>query len=174
MRIVSCLVVIFATIPLAFKPIRRSVPLNYFLLLIITIAQSCSVASFTSLFTTESILLSIGVLCATVVSIFFAALVTPVNVKLLLFLCVGLLVSVVLQLVLLISLMVIGYLSEWWLVAYAFFGILITGIYILVDLLLVMVKGGFDLDDYILGALYLYFDIIRMFLYIVMIFGKKK
>ena len=150
------------------------VPLNYALLAIITLAESCSISAFTSFFTPQSILLSIGVLCATVLAIFFAALATPVNVKLLLYLCVGLLISAFLQIALLITLLFVGYLETWWMIFYASCGIFLSGIYILIDLLMIMTKGVYDLDDYILGALNLYIDILRMFIYIVMLLGKRK
>lgn len=59
-------------------------------------------------------------------------------------------------------------------VCYASCGIFVAGIYILVDLLMIMTKGVYDLDDYIMGALNLYIDILRMFIYIVMLLGKRK
>ena len=56
---------------------------------------------------------------------------------------------------------------------YASLGIIGSGIYILVDLIIVMSPEGIDMDDYIMGSLRLYLDIVRMFLYILMIFGKR-
>jgi len=43
-----------------------------------------------------------------------------------------------------------------------------------IDLIYIMVPGALDLDDYILGALMLYLDIIRMFMFILEILGKAK
>jgi FtsH-binding integral membrane protein len=37
-----------------------------------------------------------------------------------------------------------------------------------------MLMGSIDLDDYILGALMLYADVVRMLIYLLMIFGKRK
>ena len=58
---------------------------------------------------------------------------------------------------------------------YASLGIIDSGIYILVDLIVVMApeESGIDMDDYILGSLRLYLDIVRMFLYILLIFGRR-
>jgi FtsH-binding integral membrane protein len=53
-------------------------------------------------------------------------------------------------------------------------GMVLSGIYVLIDLIYVMIPGAFSMDDYILGALMLYADIVRMFIYILMIFGKSK
>ena len=54
-------------------------------------------------------------------------------------------------------------------------GILIYSIYLLIDTQLVM--GGkryqLEIDDYILGAMILYVDIIMIFLYLIRLFGNR-
>ena len=67
-----------------------------------------------------------------------------------------------------------GILSNWMIILYASLGILGSGIFILVDLVVVMKEGVIDTDDYILGALNLYLDIVRMFLYFLLICGREK
>ena len=67
-----------------------------------------------------------------------------------------------------------GVLSNWMIILYASLGILGSGIFILVDLVVVMKVGLLDTDDYILGALNLYLDIVRMFLYFLMLCGQEK
>jgi len=57
-------------------------------------------------------------------------------------------------------------------VVWGTFGAIGAYCYIIIDLIVVMV--GVPTDEYILGALMLYADIMRMFLYILMIFGKGK
>jgi FtsH-binding integral membrane protein len=59
-------------------------------------------------------------------------------------------------------------------VLYGALGMTLSGIYVVIDLIYIMIPGAFDMDDYIFGALMLYADIVRMFIYILMIFGKKK
>ena len=49
----------------------------------------------------------------------------------------------------------------------------VSGIFILFDLLMIIVPGAVDKEDYILAALNLYFDIARLF-YILVLFGEKK
>lgn len=57
---------------------------------------------------------------------------------------------------------------------YAGLGVICSGIFILVDLLLIMKPGLMEYDDYILGALNLYLDIVRMFVYLLMLLGKRE
>lgn len=130
-------------------------------------------AAVCSIYTVSSVLLSIGILSVTVASLFVAALFTPLTPKLAMFLIGGLIISLVLQFVFLIVFLFLNYISNWLILLYASLGIIGTGIYILVDLIIVMTPDALDMDDYILGALRLYLDITRMFLYILMIFGKR-
>ena len=61
--------------------------------------------------------------------------------------------------------------SQTLMLVYAGLGVICSGIFILVDLLLIMKPGLMDYDDYILGALNLYLDIVRMFVYLLMLLG---
>ena len=69
--------------------------------------------------------------------------------------------------------MIIGGFSQALLLVYGSVGVLIVGFYILIDLVQIMTPDAISYDDYILGAMMLYIDIVRMFLYILMILGKK-
>ena len=60
-------------------------------------------------------------------------------------------------------------LSDWDMLLMSCFGVLISGIYILIDLLKLMTPSVCSYDDYILGALMLYMDMVRMFIYILRI-----
>ena len=75
------------------KHLRMSVPTNYILLAVATLAESIFVAAVCQGYTTESVLLSIGILSLTVLSLFIAALFTPLSPKLAIFLIAGLIVS---------------------------------------------------------------------------------
>ena len=50
----------------------------------------------------------------------------------------------------------------------------VSGIFILFDLLMIIVPGAVDKEDYILAALNLYLDIARLLFNILVLFGKKK
>lgn len=64
--------------------------------------------------------------------------------------------------------------SETLMIVYATLGVIGSGIFILVDLMVVMKPGLMNFDDYILGALNLYFDVVRMFVYLLMLLGNRK
>ena len=55
------------------------------------------------------------------------------------------------------------------------FGVIIFGIYLVIDTQ--MVVGGkrleLSMDDYVVGALILYIDIIQIFLYILALMGRR-
>jgi FtsH-binding integral membrane protein len=65
-------------------------------------------------------------------------------------------------------------LGNWDMIILSVFGVLLSGIYILIDLLKLMTPDVCSYDDYILGALMLYLDMVRMFIYILRIFAEAK
>jgi FtsH-binding integral membrane protein len=65
-------------------------------------------------------------------------------------------------------------LGNWDMIILSVFGVLFSGIYILIDLLKLMTPEVCSYDDYILGALMLYLDMVRMFIYILRIFAEAK
>ena len=100
-----------------------------------------------------------------------AALNTRVNSELLKNLIFGIIVGVVMQLGLALVMWTCGW-DSWLVTAYAAFGIVICGIYIVIDLLQIMTPSGMPRDEYILGALNLYLDMVRLFIYILIELGK--
>jgi protein lifeguard len=69
----------------------------------------------------------------------------------------------------------------WWMSPNAYYmfycsmGIIIFGIYIIIDIIMIVGGKRFEIsyDDYIFAALILYIDIIRLFLYILAMLGRK-
>ncbi len=65
--------------------------------------------------------------------------------------------------------------SYWLYNLYCVFGVILFGIYILFDTQ--MIIGGkrlqLSMDDYVIGALILYIDIIQMFLYLLALLGRR-
>ena len=51
--------------------------------------------------------------------------------------------------------------------------LLITCVYVMIDIDLITEKHGLSYDDYIIGALFLYMDIIQIFLLLLAIFGSR-
>lgn len=58
---------------------------------------------------------------------------------------------------------------------YCSLGVILFGIYLIIDTQLII--GGkrlaISLDDYVVGALLLYIDIIQIFLYLLQMFGRR-
>jgi len=57
-------------------------------------------------------------------------------------------------------------------ILYSAAGILIYGMYVIIDLYMIVKR--LEVDDYILGAFTLYLDLINLFMYILRILGSKK
>ena len=57
---------------------------------------------------------------------------------------------------------------------YSLIGVVSTGGYIIADLFMIMERGRIACDDYIMGALTLYLDTVRMFMYLLRLFGRLK
>jgi len=67
-----------------------------------------------------------------------------------------------------------GYISRGYWILYCTLGVLISAALIYFDLFIIMLAGKHAMDEYIYCAILLYVDIMRMLLYILMIFGKGK
>ena len=177
MQSLTCMITSIVTALLLLIPLiifRKSVPVNYILLFAFTICESFMISALTAGLTIESVFLSEAVTVATLVGLFGGAIFCSSDVKLLVCLIIGLVVTLIAQSVAMITLACMGYISNSWFVCYALCGAIGAGIYIMVDLLYIMIPGAMDLDDYIMGSLMLYVDIIRMFIYILALFGKGK
>ena len=57
---------------------------------------------------------------------------------------------------------------------FAVIGTIVTGGYVIVDLLMIMDAAMVAADEYILAAFMLYVDVVRLFIYILMLLGKDK
>lgn len=57
-------------------------------------------------------------------------------------------------------------------ILYCAAGILVYGIYVIIDLHMIVKR--LEVDDYILGALTLYLDLINIFIHILRVLGSKK
>lgn len=51
--------------------------------------------------------------------------------------------------------------------------LVIACIYVMIDIDLITEKHGLSYDDYIIGAVFLYVDIVTIFLYILALFGDR-
>ena len=70
---------------------------------------------------------------------------------------------------------VLSFMGPAWRLFYCFIGVILFGFYLLFDTQLIVGKGQHKLspEDFILGAIMLYLDIINIFLYILRILSSK-
>lgn len=154
--------------------LRRQVPYNYILLFIMTAALSFMIASLTVWLTFESVLLTVGVLCASLVFIFLSALFTPNKEKAITYVIIGLLVCLCVQITLVDQCWVWGFCGSGWYIAYTSLGVIVCFGLIYLDVFLIMAAGRMAQDEYILASLKLYVDIALVLILLLGIFGKRK
>ncbi len=51
---------------------------------------------------------------------------------------------------------------------------LVAGVYVLIDTQLILNKDGISKEDYIIGAMMIYSDLIQLFIKLLRLFGEKK
>ena len=147
------------------------VPINYILLLIFTIFESITVAFVTVYYEPISVLSCAGLSMLIVFGLTMYACFTKTDFTMMggfLFSC-----SIVLIFLGIIGLFFRSYFYQMFLNS---LGVLLMSVYLIFDTQLVIGKNSqlIKLDDYILGALNIYLDIINIFLKILRLLGQKK
>jgi FtsH-binding integral membrane protein len=147
--------------------------MNYIVMTVFTLSMAFMVGGTTAWLTPVSVLMAVGTLAVILVCLFLAMLATPNKPKAVLGVCIGILAACILQLVIMIPLMIAGAFEGIY-IMYCMFGILIASGLIYIDLFLIMMAGKVASDEYILAAILLYIDIIRLLFYLLLMFGKRK
>ena len=147
------------------------VPINYVLLLIFTIFESITIAFVTVFYEPISVLSCAGLSMLIVFGLTMYACFTKRDFTMMggfLFSC-----SIILIFLGIIGLFFRSYFYQMFLNS---MGVLLMSVYLIYDTQLVIGKNSqlIKLDDYILGALNIYLDIINIFLKILRLLGKKK
>ena len=147
------------------------VPINYVLLLIFTIFESITIAFVTVFYEPISVLSCAGLSMLIVFGLTMYACFTKRDFTMMggfLFSC-----SIILIFLGIIGLFFRSYFYQMFLNS---MGVLLMSVYLIFDTQLVIGKNSqlIKLDDYILGALNIYLDIINIFLKILRLLGKKK
>ena len=155
------------------KNVARKVPINYILLTVFTLCQAFFFAWVASQYTVESTLVAGGMTIAMTIAITVYAMRTKSDFtvcgSLFFVLSVGMIMFVTLGIFMGSSL---GYWHRFISVIF----VIIYGLYLIFDVQLI--AGGrsheISLDDYVIGALLLYVDIMMIFLELLKIFGSRK
>ena len=154
---------------------RKTVPINYILLLLVTVCVSCAVASIGAQSDPLDVLLAMFGTTFASVGLYFAALHTKQNVNLVFNMIIGLCIASVVHLITVLCLFsIFGIQSTTTTLVSSVLLCLIFGGFIMVDFFMILVPGTVDKDDYIMAALNLYCDIVRLFVRLLIILASKK
>ena len=164
--------VLFTEIPIFCCPsVASKVPLNYVLLLIFTLCESYLVAYMTLIYEPLSVLMCAGITLALVLGLTLYAIFTKTDMTLW---GGGLVCLSVIFFIL--SLIGIFYRSLFYQTLLNCCGLFLFSLYLMYDTQLVIGKNKIliSTDQYIIGALMIYIDIISIFIKILLLLGKKK
>ena len=158
------------------KEWRFAVPWNYLLLLVATICEASSVAAMTAKFEVGAVLSAIFVLAITLVCLFASSFFVKESRRLQQAMVGSMFVASIATLFIVpfILMSTYGKNYEWAWVALACVGCFLSAIYVIYDLLVIMDLALVALDEYILAAFMLYADIVRLFIYILILLSEKK
>lgn len=150
----------------------RSVPINYILLFIFTFCESWAVAGLTAYYDKNTVMLAGGATALTTVALTIYAWRTKTSIE----------VFGALAFVICLAMIPIGIIS-WFVgggmrVLYLCLGVLLYGLFLIIDT--IMIVGGkpasgqaCSMDDYVIGAMMLYLDIIMLFIYLLRLLGDR-
>jgi FtsH-binding integral membrane protein len=173
-QLTSFFLYIFSMIALlCSRGLRHSVPANYIVLGLFTASMAFMLSGVTAWLTPESVLMAIGVLVIVLSMMWIGVLCVDNKAKLMMGVLIAVFAAIILQLCLMIPLLISGFVEGMW-VLYCFLGVIICAGLIYFDLFIIMLAGKYAMDEYIYCAILLYVDIIRMLIYLLMIFGKAK
>ena len=149
------------------RKIARSVPTNYILLFIFTISMSYGVACTCSMYEPEIVLQAAFMTAALVIGLTFYAMTTKTDFTFLANFMVSLAVSM-------IAFIILGMCMAFRMtLLYCLLGTVLFSIYLIIDTQLICGKHGLSTEDYIIGAMILYLDILNIFLFILRLLGRK-
>ena len=155
-----------------FRAPARKYPINYILTGIFTITESFLVANFVAFYDPFTVLIAAIMTLGVTIGVTAYACHTKTDFTT----CGGVLFGLVIGGILFAIFMGIFYHSRPVQIVICLIFIIIYTFYIVYDTQLIAGKGRWKLgyDDYIIGSLFLYIDIIGLFMYLLMLIGGRK
>jgi len=152
------------------KPAMRTFPQNYLLLGSFTVCEGIVVGVICAQYTAGSVLLAVVATAVLVAGLTAYAMYTKTD-----FTGMGAYLFVGLMVLMMFGLVCMFLPIPFMRTLYCCIGILLFSFYLIYDTQLIMGNGALQLeiDDYIMGALQLYLDIIQLFLYLLQLFGGR-
>ena len=151
-------------------------PANYILLGIATLCEASFICAATARLEPKSVIISMCAFAMITGGLFIAAMCTPaLSERPMLYRNLGIALCFALVFQLVTSLLVMLFFGmKAWLLGLSCLVVLISGVYIIIDLKLILDRGETDPEDYIFSALILYVDLMRLFYHLLMIFGQTR
>jgi FtsH-binding integral membrane protein len=151
----------------------RSVPMNYILLFLFTLCESYAVAGITSYYETKVVCMAGAATALTTIALTIYAMKTTTKIEV--FAGMAFVVYLAMLPLIIISFIIgLGALNT----LYCALGIVLYGLFLIIDT--IMITGGktmsdaaCSMDDYVIGAMMLYLDIIMLFIYLLRILGSN-
>lgn len=153
---------------MCFTSVARKVPTNYILLFAFTICESYLVATIASMYEPRSVFLAAVYAVGLFTLLTLYACCTKGNIG-----CMGPIILVSVGLGFMTMILYFIFPSETTHLIFCWVGLICTCIYVIYDVYLITEKHGLTVDDYIIGALLIYTDLISLFIYILSIMGER-
>lgn len=153
---------------LCFKKVARKVPTNYIVCFAFTFFESVMVATLCTYFTAESCFIAAFLALALFGTMTLIALVTKRKPKTLqtMIMC-----GFILTIICIIFLIV--WTDRYVTIIIMLILLVLTCMYVIIDIDLITEKHGLSFDDYIIGAVFLYMDLITLFMLILSLSGTR-
>lgn len=157
MSLITCILLV------CFRKLSRTTPTNYILLTLFTLCEGYTVSYSCAMSSPKIVLMAAIMTLGITLALTLYALTTKTD-----FTFMGGMLFVGCTVMLLIGIFMMFTSNPFLHVLFSGFGVLLYGVYLIYDTQLLMgnKKHELELDDYILGALFIYLDIILIFLYL--------
>lgn len=154
------------------RSVARKVPVNYMILAFFTACQAFFFSWVCTQYSTESAILAAGMTLFMTISLTIYAYCAKTDFTV----CGSLFFVLSIGMIMLALFSMLISFNTWWHPMMAAISVVIYGLYLIFDTQ--MIAGGrsheISMDDYVLGALLLYVDIMMLFLELLRLFGNRK
>jgi FtsH-binding integral membrane protein len=149
------------------KKLARAVPINYILMTIFTLSEAILVGAICSRYDPLSVFTAASMTGILVCGLTVYAMTTKTDFSFMYSFGISLLLCLISMVMFIIAF------TFQMRILYCTFGVMLFSLYLIIDTQMIVSNYGLSTDDYILGAIIIYMDIIQIFLYILQIFGNK-
>lgn len=160
--------IVLIIVLICFRGPARKVPINYILLFTYTFFESLMVATFSSFYNAESVFLAAVMTLVLFITMTVIALFTsrkPHTLAMMMYVCWMMSIVAIFFL--------IFFTNRYIIIVAMSIMLVIACVYVMIDIDLITEKHGLSYDEYIIGALFLYMDLIMIFTYLLAIFGER-